>query len=69
MEGFSDVVASAWAFGVHNADGCNVFDFKLRNTAKALRVWSAKAVGSIRSQLIMVRLIVGQLDIAQESRP
>lgn len=36
--------------------------------AKALRAWSAKSVGGVRSQLIMARLIVGQFDVTQESR-
>jgi hypothetical protein len=51
-----------------NADACKLLDFKLHNTAKALRAWSAKSIGSVRSQLTMARMVVGQLDIAQESR-
>lgn len=68
MEGFIEVVTSAWSVGLHNADACRLLDFKLRNMAKALRAWNAKSIGSVRSQLIMARLIVGELDIAQEAR-
>lgn len=68
MEGFLDIVASSWSIGMHNADACRVLDFKLRNTAKALRAWSAKSIGSVRSQLTMARLNVGELDITQEGR-
>lgn len=68
MEGFIDVVASAWSAGMHNADACRLLDFKLRNTAKALRAWNAKSIRSVCSQFIMARLIVGEPDIAQEAR-
>lgn len=58
LEGFNDVVATAWAVALPNADACRAFDFKLRNTAKALRAWSAKSVGGVRLQLNMARLVV-----------
>jgi hypothetical protein len=47
MEGFIDVVASAWSVGMHNTDASRLLDFKLRNTAKALRAWNAKSIGSV----------------------
>jgi len=49
LEGFADVVASAWSVRLHNADVCRLLDFKLCNTAKALLAWSAKSLGSVRS--------------------
>lgn len=41
---------------------------KLRHTAKALKQWSAKNIGSVRLQLFMARELIAQLDKAQESR-
>jgi hypothetical protein len=49
-------------------DHCQALDYLLRRTAKALKCWSAKHVGSIRFQLFAAREIVAQLDAAQESR-
>jgi hypothetical protein len=40
-------------------------DFKLRNTAKALRAWSATSIGSVRMQLVMARMAVREFDAAQ----
>jgi hypothetical protein len=68
MEGFQSVVQSAWSIGLPGADACKSLDFKLRNTAKALRAWSATSVGSVRMQLAMARLVVGEFDAAQETR-
>lgn len=68
MEGFQSVVQSAWSIGLPGADTCKSLDFKLRNTAKALRAWSATSVGSVRMQLAMARLVVGEFDAAQETR-
>jgi hypothetical protein len=64
MDGFSEVVSVAWSVGLPNVDACKLLDFKLHNTAKALRAWSAKSIGSIRFQLTMARMVVGELDIA-----
>jgi lambda repressor-like predicted transcriptional regulator len=43
-------------------------DYLLQRTAKALKSWSAKHVGSIRFQLFAARELVAQLDTAQDSR-
>jgi hypothetical protein len=45
-----------------------VLDFKLRATAKALRSWSNKFIGSIRLQLAVAREVILKLDQAQEFR-
>jgi hypothetical protein len=68
MDAFDAVVAAAWSAGLSGADACKSLDFKLRNTAKALRSWSASSIGSVRSQLVMARLVVAELDVAQETR-
>lgn len=38
------------------------------NTARALKSWSATHVGSVRLQLATARVVVVELDVAQESR-
>jgi hypothetical protein len=63
-----EVVQQAWSCSLSNIDACRVLDFKLRRTAKALKSWSMKNVGSVRLQLFMAREIIAQLDLAQESR-
>lgn len=68
MDGFCEVVSSAWSVGLPDVDACRLLDFKLRNTAKALRAWSTKSIDSVRSRLTMARMIMGELDVAQESR-
>jgi hypothetical protein len=49
------------------SDACRVLDHRLRNTARALRSWSAKKIGCVRMQLFETREIIGQLDKAQDS--
>ena len=68
MDGFNDVVRQAWDCNLSNIDACRVLDFKLRRTAKALKSWSMRNVGSVRLHLFMAREIIAQLDVAQESR-
>ena len=48
MDGFNDVVRQAWDCNLSNIDACWVLDFKLRRTAKALKSWSLRNVGSVR---------------------
>lgn len=49
-------------------DAFRCLDFKLRNTAKALKSWSAKHIGSVGLQLAIAKEIVLQLDCAQDFR-
>ncbi|WVZ95337.1 hypothetical protein U9M48_041118 [Paspalum notatum var. saurae] len=63
-----DAVREAWDFSLENADPCRILDAKLRSTAKGLKSWSAKFVGSIRLQLALAREIILQFDAAQEER-
>ena len=53
---------------VSEVDAFRCLDFKLRRTAKALKSWSAKHVGSVRLQLTIAKEIVYRLDSAQDSR-
>ncbi|KAJ1287483.1 hypothetical protein BS78_02G013300 [Paspalum vaginatum] len=68
FQGFTEAVREAWETPVQNSDPCRVLDYKLRNTAKSLKKWSSKHVGSIRLQLAMARELVFRFDTAQERR-
>ena len=71
-EGYLQVVEEAWnaplPWSVPDADVLRCLDFKLRNTAKMLKSWSAKKVGAIRLQLAIAKEITLRLDAAQDSR-
>jgi hypothetical protein len=43
-------------------------DAKFRRTAKALKSWSMRNIGSVRLQRFMARKLIAQLDAAQENR-
>ena len=67
-DGFLQVVEEAWnapfPWSITDVDTFRCLDFKLRNTAKALKSWSAKHIGSIRLQLAIAKEIVYRLDLA-----
>lgn len=67
MEGYLETVQAAW-HPPANLQPLQRLDWLLSNTAKALQRWSQTLVGSVRSQLLMAKELVLQLDIAQESR-
>jgi hypothetical protein len=67
VEGFNDVVAIAWSC-LSGLDACRSLDYKLRNVAKAFKAWSAQQIGSVRFQLAAPRVIIFELDVAQETR-
>jgi hypothetical protein len=70
MEGFLDVVKTAWAAGsADDVDACRSIDHKLRYAARCLQSWNASRVGSIRLQLAVARVVIQELDFAQEHRP
>lgn len=62
FDGYLEAIKEAWVCPLPHA--CRVLDYKLRNTAKVLKAWSAKHVGSIRLQLIMARQLVKEFDKA-----
>jgi hypothetical protein len=68
MEGFLDLVMVAWSTNLPDADACRALDHKLLYVALALKSWNAAKVGSIRLQLAVARVVIRELDIAQEHR-
>lgn len=48
LDGFQEVVQQAWDHNPLNMDACRKLDIKLRRTAKALKSWSMRNVGSVR---------------------
>ena len=66
------VVEEAWKaplpWSASNIDAFRCLDYKLRNTAKMLKSWSAKQVGAVRLQLAIAKEIVFRLDAAQDIR-
>lgn len=64
LDGFLEVVQCAWACQSTGVDACRALDIKLRSTAKALKSWSARNVGSMRFQLFMARELIAHLDVA-----
>lgn len=71
-DGFLQVVEEAWnapfPWSHEEVDAFHCIDFKFRNTAKALKSWSAKHVGSVRLQLAIAKEIVFRFDCTQEFR-
>ena len=71
-DGFLQVVEEAWnapyPWSHDDVDAFRCLDFKFRNTAKALKSWSAKHIGSVRLQLAIAKEIVFRLDSAHDTR-
>ena len=71
-DGYLQVVEEAWnsppPWPPESADVFSCLDYKLRNTAKMLKSWSAKHVGAVRLQLAIAKEIVLRLDAAQDRR-
>jgi hypothetical protein len=51
-----------------DADACRCLDQKLRALARALKSWSATRVGNVRLQLATARVVIYELDVAEETR-
>lgn len=68
FDGFVDVISIAWKGGMRNVDACRSLDSKLHYVARSLKSWSASNVGSIRMQLAVARVVLYELDVAQETR-
>jgi hypothetical protein len=66
--GYLDAVKEGWQCDLQHADEFRRLDHKFRNTAKSLKRWSQKNVGSIRLQLAIAREVVFKLKQAQDSR-
>ena len=57
-----------WSWPLNNVDACQCVDFKLRVVARALKCWSVANVGSVWLQLAAARVVIFELDVAQETR-
>lgn len=68
LHGFLGVVTTAWVTATGNVDACRSLDHKLRTMARALRSWRATVIGDIKLQLAAARVVIYELDLAQESR-
>jgi exonuclease III len=69
LEGFRDVVDSAWTVVDGDPDPFRRLVAKLKRTARRLMSWADKMVGSVKLQLMIAREVVYRLDVAMESRP
>ena len=71
FDGFLLVVEEAWnaPLPCPGLDAFRALEFKLRATAKALKSWNAKHVGSVRLQLAIAKELVFCFDCAQDQRP
>jgi len=65
--GFSEVVQQAWN-KVQTGSALTILKKKLRETARALRIWSKPLFSNARLQLHIANEIILRLDIAQETR-
>lgn len=69
LDGFSEVVQSAWEVIEGDPDPFRRLTAKLKRTARSLMSWSDKKIGCVKLQLMTAREVVLRLDVAMESRP
>jgi hypothetical protein len=69
LDGFSEVVQSAWEVIDGDPDPFRRLTAKLKRTARSLMSWSDKKIGCVKLQLMTAREVVLRLDVAMESRP
>lgn len=69
LPGFSEVVATAWAQILPQADPFRTLDYKLRCVSKELQRWSSTKIGSIHLQLALAREVILRFDEEQDRRP
>ena len=68
LDGFDEVVGTAWSAIDGDPDPFRRLVAKLKRTARRLMSWADKKVGSVKLQLMTAREVVYRLDIAMESR-
>jgi hypothetical protein len=68
LDGFGDVVESAWSAIDGDPDPFRRLVAKMKRTARQLMSWADKKVGSVSLQLMIAREVVYRLDVAMESR-
>lgn len=68
FDDFLQALAAGWQCDAAITHPLHRLQALLHNTGKHLQTWGAKRVGSVKQQLLIAREVVGQLDLAQESR-
>jgi hypothetical protein len=68
LEGFYDVVQSAWGSVPTSDCPFQTLNLKLKATARGLHAWSAKQVGHVQSQLALAREVLHKFEVAQDER-
>jgi hypothetical protein len=66
--GYLDAIKEGWQCDLQHIDAFRMLDHKFRSTAKSLKWWSQKNVGSIHLQLTNAREVVFKLKQAQGMR-
>jgi exonuclease III len=67
LDGFHDVVTSAWTSVPSGACPFITIERKLSAVNKSLQSWSSKTIGQLSMQLALAREILHQFEIAQDS--
>lgn len=68
FDGFLEAVEGVWNGLRLMEDPLRTIDHLLRETAKGLKKWSAKAVGSIQTQIQVAKEVIFRLEAARDSR-
>lgn len=68
MEGFQDIVKTAWAVPAISHDKARCLHIKLARTPLALKAWHKASFSSVNLQMAVATEIIGRIDVAQESR-
>lgn len=68
LEGFEEVVRSAWDVVPAGSNALSSLHFKLRATAMALKSWGERRISELRLQLAMAHEIILRLDGAMDLR-
>jgi hypothetical protein len=68
IDGFKEVVQQIWNKPVHSTMPLKRLNTKLARVAKGIRRWHREKVGDTRLQLAIVKEVLLQLELAQETR-
>ena len=69
MDGFQEVVNSAWKRPVTTTSAIRRLHVKLSRVAKDLKKWHKKNFSDLRMQMAVAKEVIGRLDVAEEGRP
>jgi predicted ribonuclease YlaK len=67
-DSFTEMVQEAWNKPVHSVLPLKRLHIKLAHAAKAIKRWSREKIGDTKLQLALVKEVLLQLELAQESR-